>query len=205
MSYINSDFYDENYFENGVYSGKSGYNGYVWNNDFLEMATRLNEYFKPIKVLDIGCAKGFLVKAFTQLGVNAFGIEYSDYAFEKADSEIKDRITLGSITKRTIYRNKEFDLITCYDVLEHLTDEEVIFAISEIKRISNKIVTIKMPFEHYDWDLDKSHIGIQPKEIWIERFEKHGFKHFIPDYEDRPYAWNWSHRTLFFEKIEGGE
>ena len=40
-------------------------------------------------VLDIGCAKGYLVKAMRWLGREAWGCDISDYALEKADPEVK--------------------------------------------------------------------------------------------------------------------
>ena len=37
------------------------------------------------KILDIGCAKGYLVKALRWLGRDAYGFDISDYALEKSD------------------------------------------------------------------------------------------------------------------------
>ena len=36
------------------------------------------------KVLEIGCAKGFLVKAFQDMGIDAIGIDISSYAIKRS-------------------------------------------------------------------------------------------------------------------------
>ena len=70
--------YDEDYYENGVQLGISGYANYRWMPSLtIPMAERMIEYLaikETDKILDFGCAKGFLVKAFTDLGYKCEGV-----------------------------------------------------------------------------------------------------------------------------------
>ncbi|MDH3324467.1 MAG: methionine biosynthesis protein MetW, partial [Candidatus Peregrinibacteria bacterium] len=84
--------YDAEYFENGIASGKSGYQDYRW------MPERTIKFAHKIikelglrdgdKVLDFGCAKGYLVKAFRILDIDAYGCDISRYAISEADKDI---------------------------------------------------------------------------------------------------------------------
>jgi hypothetical protein len=197
---IDPEYYDKDYFENGVCSGKSGYQGYNMEQGYAQLAKGLVTYFQPTQTLDIGCAKGYLVKCLRDLGISAYGIDISEYAISTVPKDIKDFVGVGSAIDLSRFGDKEFDLITCYDILEHITDEELVVAMKEIKRVSRGYVTIKCPFEHYDWDADKSHINIKPKEDWIKLFNKCGFDQCIPTVPSAPWAWNDDRRTLFFQK-----
>lgn len=47
MEKVSADFYDEDYFENGITSSKSGYNGYHWNDSISMNAKDLIREFNP--------------------------------------------------------------------------------------------------------------------------------------------------------------
>ena len=80
------ELYDENYFERGLQLGISGYTAYSWMPELtLKMANFLIEDLdlKENKVLDYGCAKGYLVKALRHYGITAFGYDASKYAISE--------------------------------------------------------------------------------------------------------------------------
>ena len=54
-----SSHYDEEYFD-----GSEGYHTYEDAEHFKLTAEELIRLFEPVSVLDVGCAKGYLVKAF---------------------------------------------------------------------------------------------------------------------------------------------
>lgn len=59
-------FYDQDYFDRGCQSGKSNYIDYSWERiggEVEKTAAHITKHFAPAKTLDVGCAKGFLVKA----------------------------------------------------------------------------------------------------------------------------------------------
>lgn len=52
----------------------------IWIPFFDNMAERIIEKYAPVTVLDMGCAFGYLVSALRSKGVQAYGIDISEYA-----------------------------------------------------------------------------------------------------------------------------
>ena len=84
----NSYFFNEFYQENG---GGNYTDSKFWTPFFEMIAERIVDIFNPKKVLDAGCACGYLVAALRDKGVEAYGIDISDYAIEKAREEMSLR------------------------------------------------------------------------------------------------------------------
>ena len=81
-------FYDADYFEKGQESGKGWLQNYRWmpRRTFKE-ALAIADYLElndSSYVLDVGCAKGFIVKAMRYLDIKADGCDISDYALSFA-------------------------------------------------------------------------------------------------------------------------
>ena len=100
--------------------------------------------YKPKSVLDVGCGHNeFAINLRENLGVISLGI---DFACKSAD-KIADILDLP-------IKDKEFDFITAWDVLEHLLEEQVDLAFAEMKRVSKKyaftisceFICLQMPF-----------------------------------------------------------
>ena len=72
-----------------------------------------------LKMLDIGCGRGYYVRDALEEGINAYGIDVSTHALENALAEVKDRITFGSITEIP-FGDEEFDVMTAFDVIERI-------------------------------------------------------------------------------------
>ncbi len=88
---------------------------------------------KAGKLLDIGCAEGYLLRWAESSGYAAFGIDVSDYAIRDLSRKNAPRSTLcvGSVVALPFMEGC-FDIVTCFDVLEHL--EEPVVALCEIGR-----------------------------------------------------------------------
>jgi len=73
------------------------------------------------KALDIGCAYGFITDLLSRLGYEALGMDVSKYAVTRGgEFGIKD--LLASDVSHSPFKAMSFDLITCFEVLEHLPD-----------------------------------------------------------------------------------
>lgn len=81
----------------------------------------LKRFKKQGKLLDVGCSYGITLKAAKDLGFSAYGIEPTSHAVEYAVKELKQEVLKGKLESNTL-RNVKFDIITLYDVLEHLPD-----------------------------------------------------------------------------------
>jgi len=164
-----SEFYDEEYFEDGLTAHKSGYGGYYNHPLFEAIAKELVNYFKPKKVLDVGAAKGHLVGELVKRDADAHGIDLSKYAVEHCEEELRERLTCGSATKLP-YPDKSFDLVVTFDMMEHLSEAQYRAAIKEIGRAASKDILFSITTE--DNVHDKSHVSIMPIQKWIEIIEQ---------------------------------
>lgn len=80
--------------------------------------------FAPKNLLDVGCGMGNLVEMLRRLGVEAYGIEISEYALSQTPKKIKRFFRKGSITNIP-FGDKEFDVVSTTSVLEHIYPKEV--------------------------------------------------------------------------------
>lgn len=91
------------------------------------------------KVLELGCAKGFIVKDLRDMGVDAYGMDISQYALDNAEKESRPYLYLGDVrTDLSQFSNKEFDFVFSIRLWECVADEDIEDLISEITRISKK-------------------------------------------------------------------
>ena len=173
-----SNIFDKDYFENGIATKKSNYKDYSWDrlgSYFQRTARHIVDLFKPERTLDVGCAKGFLVKALDELGVDAYGIDPSVYAVSNAHPDVGDKINLDS-AQSIPYPDNTFDVVTCFDVMEHVPLKEVTKTLKELLRVSKEWVIIRVMTHEVEGDLDSSHETIRDREWWTERIEKAGGK-----------------------------
>ncbi|MBT8234095.1 MAG: class I SAM-dependent methyltransferase, partial [Bacteroidia bacterium] len=87
-------------------------------------------------ILDIGCAEGAVLKAFTDQNCNCVGIELSEKRIELAHVFMKDEINSNKVKfiSRDIYDidpakdiGHKFDLILLKDVIEHIFNQDKFF------------------------------------------------------------------------------
>ena len=72
-----------------------GYGGYYYDGRWKTVARDIINFFKlkkNDKVLDVGCAKGFLVKDLLDQGIDAYGIDVSNYAIKNCHPQVLGRI-----------------------------------------------------------------------------------------------------------------
>lgn len=129
-----------------------GYGGYVYDGRWREVANRIISHYElatGAKVLDIGCAKGFLVKDLRDLGIDATGIDVSRYAISNCHPEVVSYVIEGDARKLP-YENNYFDLVVSFNTLHNLERSEIIRALKEISRVSKKesFVQVDSYFTH---------------------------------------------------------
>ncbi len=84
--------------------------------------THIQQHKQKGKLLDVGCAYGYFVELARAQGFDAYGFDPSTYAASQAKKlNGPNRIKVGTITE-VEYPNKQFDVITLFDVFEHLQD-----------------------------------------------------------------------------------
>lgn len=102
-----------------------------------DVAARFTSRFSLVgkSTLEIGCAKGFLVEDMRDLGVNAFGIEVSEYAVSHASRLAMPSITRGDILQ-TEYESNSFDFIFSTNFFECVSDATAETLIKRFNRIA---------------------------------------------------------------------
>jgi glycosyltransferase involved in cell wall biosynthesis len=162
----NSSFFDAYYYEHGC--GRPYERDEGWLNFFDGIAKRIIEESEPKTVLDAGCALGFLVEAFRNRGVEAFGVDISKYAIENVYADIKPYCWVGSVCEPF---PQKYDLITSIEVLEHLPQPDSEKAIANLCAHANEIIFSSTPFDYKE----STHFNVQPPEYWAEQFARCGF------------------------------
>jgi len=80
---------------------------------------RFSKHKPSGRLLDVGCAMGFFVEYALSKGYDAYGFDPSDYAVKESSVNLAGRIQKGTIGS-VKYAPKSFDVITLFDVFEHL-------------------------------------------------------------------------------------
>lgn len=129
--------FGENYFDG---PREYGYGGYKYDGRWRSVARSfINEYrLTPgMRVLDVGCAKGFLVKdlMIECPGLECFGIDISDYAVLNCEKEVVGRIHIGT-AKTLTFPDNSFDFVYSINTIHNLTRDDARHALSEIQRVS---------------------------------------------------------------------
>ncbi len=130
----------------GDRGGLSGYESYDRKSSLGErLAFTLWQVFVCERVLDIGCALGYLVEAFRDLGVDAEGVDFSPYAVEHCTPSVRDHVRRGDLLQGLAYPDSTFDLVTAIETLEHLPPEEIPRALREMRRITRGYAVATIP------------------------------------------------------------
>jgi len=99
---------------------------------FLSFFNRAKKYKKNNSFLDIGCFRGDFLFGAKEFGWNVYGTEISKEAVDYGKENYDLDIHLGSLLDAN-FENDYFDVVTLFDVLEHLTNPNKYLA--EIFRI----------------------------------------------------------------------
>lgn len=139
-----------------------------WLKFFDDVADRIVRDLHPASVLDAGCAMGFLVEALDRRGIDAQGIDISEFAISKVHESVADHCRVASITEPFPQR---FDLICCVEVLEHLPPEEAGPAIANLCGATDRILLSTSPDDFGE----ATHLNVQPPESWSAMLASEGF------------------------------
>lgn len=89
------------------------------------------------RLLDVGCAKGFMLYDLIQAlpGIDAQGVDISEYAIEQAKPEVKPLLQVGN-AKELPFEDDTFDVVTSINTVHNLDRDECALALQEIMRVS---------------------------------------------------------------------
>lgn len=195
MSEFDKSVYNEHYYDTsfgGIPYNRDSHQGH-WIQFFGSIAEYINNNYKLTRTLDVGCAKGFLVEALRDRGINAFGFDISETAHEEIREDIKPYCSVGSIDDPSLY-NKLYDMIFCIEVLEHVTEEMALKTIELMCKHTDQILFSSSPSDFEE----PTHINVQPPEYWDELFARFGF---VRAHEEWPSQIVAPHTLIYRKKV----
>jgi SAM-dependent methyltransferase len=138
-----------------------------WLSFFAGIADLIVREIAPRRVLDAGCAMGFLVEALRRRGVEAYGVDVSAYAIAHVSNESRPFCRQANITDEIGGR---YDLITCIEVVPHLALGDAERAVANFCRHADDILFSVRPYGP-----GALHGNTAPPEHWAGVFARHGF------------------------------
>lgn len=151
----------------------------------------------PESWLDVGCGMGAALNYVIKSGISAEGIELSSMAVEQSGlSELIHQLDL----KEPIDLKKQFDVVWCYEVAEHLESEYAdIFLDNLCRHGSFVVLSAALPGQGGD-----GHVNEQPPNYWIKKMRILGF-HLDLRLSNTVHELNelYSDNVLCFRRIKG--
>ena len=133
-------------------------------------------------ILDVGCAKGFMMHDFSQLipGIRVEGVDISEYAIAHAMDDMKPYVQVANAFDLP-FSDKSFDFVISVNTIHNLERQECGQALKEIERVSRKgsFITVdayrnaEEKERMYAWNLTAK--TIMSVDEWIEFFKEVGY------------------------------
>ncbi len=127
--------YGEMYFDG---PREYGYGGYRYDGRWQPVARDIVKHFNlkaGDRVLDVGCAKGFLVKDLLAIGIDAYGVDVSRYALMNCEPEVIGRLQIGS-AEDLPFPDNSFQAVLSINSIHNLPRKDCVTAVREIQRLS---------------------------------------------------------------------
>lgn len=102
-------------------------------------------------LLDVGIGTGLNARVFQEMGFTVTGLESSDEAISFATQKAPRAVIVKDLFPSSQIANNSYDVVTMFDVLEHIpNDEEALRDVSRVLR-SSGIVFITVPAFPFLW------------------------------------------------------
>lgn len=177
--------YDREYFEAGTRSGYRGLTTSLYGRSYaagvgLLRAAAIRLFLRPSSLLDVGCGPGHMVGWLRRWGVDAHGVDVSTYIIGRAGESTRPYLHQAEVTALPFVAQR-FELVTSFDVLEHIPPEELPAAVLECARMASRYVFHRVCLSdslHHRTlgHEDASHVSLFPGDWWRRLFAGLGFR-----------------------------
>lgn len=133
-------------------------------------------------VLDVGCAKGFMMHDFAELipGVTVKGVDISQYAIENAMEDMRPHVQVADALALP-FPDSSFDVVISINTIHNLDRDGCAQALREIERVSRKGAFITVDAYRneeekermYAWNLTAK--TIMSVDAWVAFFKEVGY------------------------------
>jgi len=126
-----------------------GYGGFTYQSRFWQPVIpdiiKTYELSEGSRVLDIGCGKGFFIYDLTNTipGIDARGIDISEYAITNSLESLKNKLQVGD-ARDLPFKDNSFDFVMSINTIHNLSRADCALALQEIERVSrgNSFITV---------------------------------------------------------------
>lgn len=117
-----------------------GYGGYRYDGRWIPVAETFRDHWglkAGDRVLEVGCAKGFLVKDLMAVvpGLEVVGLDVSEYALTHAEPEAREHLVLGDAAWLP-FRDNSFRAAISTNTLHNLERPLCVQAVRELQRVA---------------------------------------------------------------------
>jgi len=163
-----------------------GYGGFGYMSRFWQpVIPTFKEHFNldsNSKVLDVGCAKGFMLFDMIELipNITVRGIDISSYAIENSKEEVKEFLSVAD-ARVLPFEDNSFDVVISINTIHNLERDECAKALQEIERVSRgkSFITVdayrndEEKEAMYAWNLTAK--TIMSVDEWMAFFDEVGY------------------------------
>ncbi len=175
---------------------QQGYGGYYYDPKFWTRTANYIINFYNLDsssiVLDIGCAKGFLIKDLLLTGKikDVFGIDISQYALENCESEVLDNVLMAN-AKNLPFKDQKFDLVLAINTIHNLEFSDCLDSLREINRVSKKFAFVMV--DGWDNEYERLELDnwiltaktVKSRSDWLDIFK-------LTDYKGDYFLWKFN-------------
>ena len=180
---------------------------YTFKPDRYSSHTKIINYIKSLnnkklKILDVGCSKGFIARGLQNHNFEFYGIEYNKADAKDARKYYKE-IKIADLDKeKPNYPRNSFDVIIMADIIEHLKDSAGAvkhfaqflkkdgFMIISTANVANLYVRLKLLFGNFDYEergiMDKTHLRFFTLKTFRKLAKEAGLKVVKEDFTPIP-------------------
>jgi 2-polyprenyl-3-methyl-5-hydroxy-6-metoxy-1,4-benzoquinol methylase len=150
------------------------------------------------RVLDVGCAGGYLAERLVAQGNTVVGLEVDPAAAARAE-RFCERVLVGDVeTIELPFEPGSFDVVLCGDVLEHLRDPGVFLArvrpllaprgrlVLTTPNVANWAIRLSLLFGRWRYGdkgiLDRTHTHLFTRKTLVETLDRAGYRIEVLDH-----------------------
>lgn len=125
-----------------------GYGGYRYDGRWVAVAERIRDHYgltTGSRILDVGCAKGFLLHDLRTVvpGVQIAGADISAYAIEQAMDDVRPWLVQATADALP-FPDRSFDLVIAVNTIHNLDPGRCANALREFERVSRRFKYVQV-------------------------------------------------------------
>lgn len=168
--------YGEGYWERGE---GSNYVRYADDPGWMPTARVLWQMKPGPRLLEVGCSKGYFVRAARLTGFDAQGLDVSRYALAHPAPGVGHLLQYGSVTEIP-WPTHSFDVVCSWEMLEHVPKDRLDVALTQMATVAtpgslqvHRIGTLEPGTDLSDHLSDETHVTNEPGTWWRDLMASH--------------------------------